>query len=212
MNRIQQELNKLERLPPWGRKQANDWDRKSNFVYRVKVLDALYRQAVAKARADRLDENAFTAYVVRRWYNHHTHQAIFDLICRHPQVTAETNSRHHTIDFYLRGMPFDLKLSRFPRAFPGTIDEAMANPAALINWQYQNQSKEWRYHTANRFFIVFHHRTDPAQTWQLRRDFPRLESTLYAYLDAPLLIGANFEDKDGVRQYPWAGIVFCVTG
>ena len=131
-NRIQQELNKLHQLPPWGRIQGNDWDRKSNFIYRVQVLDALYRQARARAKLDKLPEAAFLAYVVRRWYNHHTHQAIFKLICQHPDVTVEANSRHHTIDFYLRGMAFDLKLSRFPRAYPGSIDDALTNPLSLV--------------------------------------------------------------------------------
>ena len=211
MNRISQELNKLAVLPPWGRPQGNDWDRKSNFIYRVTVLDALQRQAIAKAKADGLDEEAFLAYVIRRWYNHHTHQAIFDLICRHPQVKPEENLRHHAIDFYLRDMPFDLKLSRFPRAYPGTLIDAMANPVSLIHWQYQQQSKEWRYHTANRFFVIFHHRSAPNQTWKLRRDFASLAAPLYDYLDKPVLVGANFEDKDGIQRTPWAGIFFCVV-
>ncbi|MEM7031383.1 MAG: hypothetical protein AAF629_17610 [Chloroflexota bacterium] len=211
MRRICQELNKLETMPPWGRTQGNDWDRKSNFVYRVTMLDALRRQAVARAKADGIDEQAFLAYVIRRWYNHHTHQVIFSMLCEHPHIRAEENPRHHTIDFYLHDLAFDLKLSRFPRAFPGTVDEAMADPVSLINWQYQQQSREWRYHTANRFFIIFHHRTKPQLTWQLRRDFDRLKTRLYPYLETPKIIGAKFEDKDGVLRTPWTCILFYVV-
>lgn len=212
MSRIRQELNKLDRMPPWGRPQGNNWDQLSNFIYRVNVLDGLRRQAIAKARAERLDEAAFLAYVIRRWYNFHTHQEIFKLICDHPSVYPEANSRHHTIDFYLRDLPFDLKLSRFPRAYPRSLDEALANPADLIAWQYRHQSQEWRYHAENRLFVIFHHRAAPDQTWQLRREFDRLTALLHSYLDAPLLYGVSFEDKAGLRRQPWAGIIFCIAG
>ena len=208
--RIRQELNKLDQLPAWGRPQENNWDQLSDFIYRVKILAGLRRQAIAKAQAEGLKEQAFLAYVIRRWYNYHTHQEIFNIICAHPSVYPEANARHHMIDFYLRDLPFDLKLSRFPRAYPHSLDEALANPADLINWQYRHQSQEWRYHTANRFFIIFHNRSNPANTWRLRRDFARLESLLHRYLAAPTLIGANFADKEGIRRHPWTAIIFCV--
>ncbi len=207
---IRRELNKLDALPPWGRRQGDEWDHLSDFIYRVKTLEGLRRQARARAHAEGLDVQSFLAYTVRRWYNHHTHQQVLDIICAHPSVRRESNARHPTIDFYLRDLPFDLKLSRFPRAYPYDLDYALAYPADLANWQYRNQSQQRRYHIGNRLFVVFHDRANPADTWRLRRDFPRLESIIHNFLDAPHLVGADFVDKGGERRRPWAGVIFCV--
>ena len=73
-NLIRHELNKVKELLPWGRPQEDRWDRLSNFVYQVKTLPGVQRQAQAIARAERLDVEAFKNYAVRRWYNHHTQE------------------------------------------------------------------------------------------------------------------------------------------
>jgi hypothetical protein len=210
-NLIRRELNKVEALPSWGRRQGDNWDRLSDFIYRVKTLKGLRRQARARAKAEGLNETDFEAYALRRWYNFHTHQQVFEMICAHPSVRKEPDSRHPTVDFYLRDLPFDLKLSAFPRNYPHPLDEAIANPGDLINWQYRNQSQQRRYHVENRLFVVFHNRTHPNDTWQLRRDFVRLECLLSDFLNTPRLIGADFVDKEGIQRRPWSGIIFCVA-
>ena len=40
-NLIHHELAKLDHLPPWGRSQGDQWDRLSNFIYRVQTLQGL---------------------------------------------------------------------------------------------------------------------------------------------------------------------------
>ena len=209
---IHRELNKLDALPPWGRPQGDDWDHLSDFIYRVKTLEGLRRQAQARARAEGLNVSSFVAYALRRWYNYHTHQQVLELICAHPSVRPERDPRHPTIDFYLRDLPFDLKLSHFPQAYPHGLEHALAHPADLVNWQYRNQSQQRRYHVGNRFFVMLHDRANPTNTWRLRRDFPRLETLIRRFLDAPYLIGADFVDQGGIRRRPWAGVVFCVVG
>ncbi|MBN1221144.1 MAG: hypothetical protein JXM69_19635 [Anaerolineae bacterium] len=139
-NLIRHELGKLPELPRWGRVQENHWDRLSNFIYRVKTLRGVQRQARAKAQAEGLEVKAFEAYAVRRWYNQHTHDQILQIFLAHPDVQPEENRKHHTIDFYLRGLPFDLKVSRFPQAYPESIEYAQQHPHHLALWQYQNQS------------------------------------------------------------------------
>lgn len=210
-NLIRHELAKLTTMPPWGRVQGNRWDRLSDFIYRVKTLRGVRRQARAVAQKERLAEQPFEAYAVRRWYNHHTHNQILQMFLAHPDVEPEENPRHHTIDFYLRGLPFDLKISRFPRAYPETLAYACRHPHHLALWQYENQSKEGRYHTGNRLFIVLHHPARPELSWQLRRDFDALQARITGFLDAPVLLGLTVTNRHTHAIYrPWAGLIFYV--
>ncbi|MEW5957875.1 MAG: hypothetical protein AB1801_09145 [Chloroflexota bacterium] len=208
---IRHELARLESLPPWGRPQGDHWDRLSGFIYRVQTWPGVLRQTQAVASAERLDQAAFTAYAVRRWFNHHTHDQILQMFYAHPDVTPEQDRRHHSIDFYLREIPFDLKISRFPRAYPETIDFARQNPHHLALWQYEHQSRQGRYHTGNRLFIILHHAANPELTWQLRRDFEALESLIQNFLTAPILLGLNLaHHRPGESYRPWTAVIFYI--
>ena len=206
---IRHELNKLTHLPPWGRKQADVWDQLSNFVYRIYTLSGVQRQAEAVARARGLEIELFTNYTLHRWYNHHTHDQILQIFYAHPDVKPEANRKHSTIDFYLRDLPFDLKISRFPRTYPATLEAARQNPPHLALWQYANQSKQGRYHTGNRLFIVLHDQSQPAETWQLRRDFDTLQTLIEDFLRTPTLFGLTVKHQHtGEIFQPWSGIIF----
>lgn len=208
-NLIRHELGKLDELPPWGRAQGDRWDRLSNFIYRVKTLRGARSQAQARAIAEGLNVAAFEAYTVRRWYNHHTHDQILQMFLAHPLVEPESNKKHHAIDFYLRGLPFDLKISRFPQAYAQSIEFARQNPHHLARWQYEHQSQEGRYHTGNRLFIVLHNPLHPAETWQLRRDFDRLAQLIVDFLDAPTLLGLTIPNRHNQEvAHLWSAIIF----
>ena len=209
---IRAELDGLAALPPWGRKQNDDWDSLSNFVYRTVSLDELRRQTRRVAAQAKLPLREFGQYVVNRWYNYHTHQVVLDIICAYPQVRREANPRNHEVDFYLDGVGFDLELSRFPRAYERTLAQARAQPQELVNWLYREQSSRGRYHTANRFFVVLHHAADPARTWEVRRMFGLLEETVAAFFDSPRLLRADFVTREGKRAQPLAALLFCVYG
>ena len=212
-HRIHAELHKLTDLPPWGRAQGNHWDALSRFVYRAETLAGVRQQANRAAAANRLDMAAFEAYAIRRWYNFHTHNQILRMILAHPDVTPEQNRKHHTIDFYWRGLPFDLKISRFPRAYPRPFEFARQQPHHLAQWQYQNQSKQGRYHTGNRFFIILHHAAQPERVWQIRRDFRMIYSRLKQFLDAPTLLGLTLQSHASAEiARPWAAVLFCTAG
>ena len=211
-NLIRHELNKLTTLPPWGRKQGDRWDRLSNFVYRIKTLRGVQRQARAVAEANGVDVEAFENYAIRRWYNHHTHDQVLQIFYAHADIQPEENSKHRTIDFYLRDIPFDLKISRFPKAYPKGLKFAWQHRHHLAAWQYKNQSKQGRYHTGNRLFIILHHRSQPELSWQLRRDFDALERLITEFLDAPILLGLTVVNQHSQQTYrPWAGIIFYVS-
>ena len=206
---IRRELAKLKKMPPWGRKQGNRWDQLSNFIYRTETLNEVWQQVNEVAKRDRLDVTEFGAYAVRRWYNFHTHNQILQIILNHPDVQPEQDRTHRTIDFYLRGIPFDLKISRFPKAYPQSIAYARQNPHHLAHWQYENQSRQGRYHTGNRLFMVLYPRQHPELTWQLRRDFETLEPLVQGFLAEPTLLGLTVTDYYTGQIYrPWAALIF----
>ena len=154
----------------------------------------------------------FGRYVIHRWYNYHTHQVVLDIICTYPQVRREANPRNHEVDFYLDGEPFDLKLSRFPRSYGRTMAQARAKPQELVNWLYRNQSRQGRYHLANRFFVMLHHAADQNRTWEVRRMFGLLEETIAAFFRSPRLLRADLVTGEGERAQPRAALLFCVYG
>lgn len=206
---IRRELHKLKVLPAWGRKQEDRWDRLSNFVYHLETLNEVWQQVNAVARQEGLEIRLFGAYAVRRWYNHHTHNQILQMFLVHGDVQPEINPKHRTIDFYLRGLPFDLKISRLPRAYPNGLKYAWQHRHHLAAWLYRQQSKQGRYHTGNRLFIILHDRTQPELTWQLRRDFETLETLITDFLDAPTLLGLTLTHHHTQEIYqPWAGVIF----
>jgi hypothetical protein len=204
------ELLKVKRMPPWGRVQGDEWDRASRFIYRITDLNALRRETKRVAAELGLPVSDFGRYVIRRWYNFHTHQAALDTILAHPRTRPEPDPFHHTVDFYLGEKGFDLKLTTLPRSFGHDIAYAQAHPQELAQWLYANQSTQGRFHAANRLFVVLHDAIDPKCTWELRRDFQRLEQTIGAFLDEPRLIQVAFEDGEGAHHRPTAGVIFCV--
>ena len=227
MKRVSQgicgELLEVKHMPPWGRVQGDAWDRASRFIYSTRTLDALRRETKRVAAAADLPLRDFGCYVIRRWYNFHTHQAALDLILTHSRTHPEPDPFHHTVDFYLDGEGFDLKLTGLPRGFRHTspplsppreqggsnIAYARAHPEELARWLYVNQSKQGRFHGANRFFVVLHDAANPGRTWELRRDFARLERVIHAFLDEPCLMRIEFEGRQKKRHQPLAGVIFC---
>jgi hypothetical protein len=212
---VRGELLKVKRMPPWGRVQGDAWDRASRFIYGTTSLNALRRETKRVAAEQGLPVNDFGRYVIRRWYNFHTHQAALDIVLAHPNTQPEPDPFHHTVDFYLdegapRPLGFDLKLTTLPRGFEHDAAYAQVHPEELARWLYVNQSTQGRFHAANRLFVVLHDAVDPKHTWKLRRDFERLEQAIGDFLDRPRLTQIAFEDREGTQHQPTAGVIFCV--
>lgn len=207
---IRTELWRLSRLPAWDRVQHDEWDAYSDFIYETYSLDDLRRKIRRAAEAFALPLDSFAAYAVRRWYNYHTHQVVLEMFCAHPRVVREEDPRHPWVDFYVDRIPFDLKLTEFPRRYPGSVDEAQADPRRLVNWLYSHQSAERRYHLANRIFVVFHHAQDPSRTWEVRRMFDQIARVVAGFLERPCFFRADVADAAGNRRSPLAGALFCI--
>jgi hypothetical protein len=216
---VRRELLKVRQMPPWGRVQGDDWDRASRFIYQTQTLSALRRETKRVAAELGLPLRDFGQYVIRRWYNFHTHQAALDVVLAHPNTRAEPDPFHHTVDFYLgdaglrpEAQPegFDLKLTALPKGFGHGIDYARAHPEELARWLYEYQSAQGRFHAANRLFVVLHDAADPKRTWELRRDLARLEQAIGGFLDEPRLVQVEFTDREGAAHQATAGVIFCM--
>lgn len=207
---IRHELLKVKHMPPWKRKQGDDWDRLSRFIYRIRDLDTLRSVTRRTAVGNGLSLCDFGSYVIHRWYNFHTHQAALGIILAHATAHPEPDPYHHTVDFYLNGQGFDLKLTRLPHRFGRSIAYARAHPDELARWLYVNQSQQGRFHAANRVFLVTHDADAPSRTWELRRDFAQLERVIHEFLDKPRLMEITFKDQRGNSHKPSAGVIFCV--
>jgi hypothetical protein len=202
-------VHKVREMLPWGRMQDDEWDLVSRYVYRTETLSALRRQTRRVVAEEGLPLNDFAAYVLRRWYNFITHNVALDVFLDHPRTRPETDPFDHKVDFYLDERGFDLKMTEFPRAYGQDLDHARRNPDDLARWLFEWQSREGRYHTANRIFVVLHNAREPERTWELRRDFERLERRIRAFLDRPRLMRVEVQEANGARRWPWTGVIFC---
>jgi hypothetical protein len=135
---------------------------------------------------------------------------VLDIILAHPNTRPESDPFHHTVDFYLKEQGFDLKLTTLPKGFDQDIAYAQNHPEELARWLYVNQSTQGRFHAANRLFIVLHDAIDTKRTWELRRDFERLEQVIGDFLNEPRLMRVTFDDQEEIRHQPTAGVIFCV--
>ena len=169
------ELKKLTVMPPWGRKQNDDWDKLSNFVYQ----QPSYEQLLALIAAQDKDE-AFGNYCIHRWYNTLSARALEEVFCSQPRVKANKNKYDKLVDFSISSIPFDHKTSIYPRGYPETQAYAEQNPASLIEWLYKQQSLEGRYHTENRLFVVLY--AADGQHWRLRAEISKMKTAIEDYV------------------------------
>jgi hypothetical protein len=190
--------------------QGDKWDQASRFIYDIRTLDELRRETKRVATRLDLPVHDFARYVIRRWYNFHTHQITLDIIMAHPRTRPEIDPYHHNVDFYVDREGFDLKLTPLPRGFAHNIGYARAYPGKLASWLYEHQSKQGRFHTANRLFVVIYDTMATDRVWELRRDFTRLGRAIHTFLDAPHWISVKFADHEGKQHRPLTGVIFCV--
>ncbi len=133
----------------WTVRQNDHLDKETSFIYRSANLADLNSSFADK------DLNLETRkYAIHRWRNFKRHEAWLLLLLEEVQTTSLPEfSYHKQVDFFIETeserIPFDLKVTRFPRsASPQLRDRELAE------WFYLNQSTEGRFHLGNRFFVV----------------------------------------------------------
>jgi hypothetical protein len=177
---IEKELKK--RLPypyKWGRKQNDEFDKLTNFVYRVPSFDEVLKETESRFRKDKEHQN-ITNYALNRWYNFWSAQAVEKIFCSLPNVKPALDEKDRLVDFTIDGVTFDHKTSIFPKNFPHPIEEAIKKTDDLILWLYKHQSQQQRKHLKNRLFVVLY--SSNGEHWKLKSEISWLKERIEKYM------------------------------
>ena len=173
--RVETELKKRLHHPyKWGRKQSDDWDAKTSFIYTTYSFEKLLDKTTS------FDEKV-RDYALNRWYNFWSAEAVENLFSLHEKVTPNINKFDKLIDFTISTTCFDHKTTVFPAGFNQNVGYAKNNPAELIQWLYLNQSQESRKHLKNRLFIVLVEKNK--EHWKLKAEIKLLKSAIDTYVE-----------------------------
>jgi hypothetical protein len=196
ISRIAGQLAAIGQSIVWGRVQTDDWDARSRFIYRLKSAARVRAEASRVAAVDRIDADPFGRYALRRWYCFWSARMAELLFLRHPGV-RHGPPRHRQIDFLIDGVPFDLKTSEVPRIFAHSPDDLVHNPGRLAAWLYEHQSREGRFHTTNRLFLVLCDPAAPGEAWRLRADVAALRSAIDRFMERRRFVELELSDGPG---------------
>jgi septum formation topological specificity factor MinE len=196
--RVETELKKrLAHHYKWGRKQSDDWDAKTSFIYTTYTFEKLLEKTSS------FDEEVRN-YALNRWYNFWSAEAVENLFSLHEKVTPNINKFDKLIDFTINTTCFDHKTTVFPVGFKQTVAYAKNNPAELIQWLYLNQSQESRKHLKNRLFIILVEKNK--EHWKLKAEIKLLKSEIDTYVEnfnSENLIQLNLENNTILSDLIW---------
>jgi hypothetical protein len=172
---LETELKKLAVMPPWGRKQQDDWDSCSNFIYQLPSYEELIQKLTL------LDKGIdFNHYVIHRWFNTLSALGIEKMFAQCKGVIPNSNKYDKWVDFSIGPISFDHKTSVFPKHYGHSLAYAEKNPEHLIQWLYQEQSKQQRFHLRNRLFILLF--KENGAHWKLRAELNKIKDHIEYYV------------------------------
>ena len=164
----------------WGRKQNDEFDKLTNFVYKISSFDEVLKETEGRFRKDKEHQN-IANYALNRWYNFWSAQAVEKIFCSLPNVKPALDEKDRLVDFTIDGVTFDHKTSIFPKNFPHQIDEAIKKTDELILWLYKHQSQQQRKHLKNRLFIVLY--SADGEHWKLKAEISWLKERIEKYME-----------------------------
>jgi hypothetical protein len=206
IERIAGQLARVEEKVPWGRIQNDEWDRHCGFIFRVRSMDRVEERADQVVRARNLDAAEFVAYALRRWFCFWGARLAELLFLTHSNVIAGP-PRDREVDFTIDGVPFDLKTSEVPAALAGLLADPVANASTVAAWLYRHQSRERRFHLANRLFLVLHCPSAPDEAWRLRGNVAALRRAIDDFIARPRYVNLNLPDPAGQRHPIVTGLI-----
>jgi hypothetical protein len=178
---IETELKKRLSYPyTWGRKQNNEFDKLTNFIYRTFLFEDVLKEIDKKFKINKEYQN-ISNYALNRWYNFWSAQAVENIFCSHPNVKPAYDSKNKLVDFTIDGFAFDHKTSIFPKNFPYQIKDAVKKTDELIRWLYANQSQQQRMHLKNRLFVVLY--SSDGEHWKLKAEITWLKERIEKYME-----------------------------
>ncbi len=204
--RIARQLAVVSREIPWERIQNDEWDRRCQYIFDVRTAARVRTRSRQIATQHGFDQTAFVNYALRRWYCFWGARIAESLFVSHPGVVPGP-PKDHKVDFTIDGIPFDLKTSDVPRAFANRIGDVHTQPEQLATWFYAHQSRERRFHTANRLFLVLCDSERPDEAWRLRGDVAALRSAIATFMSRPKFVDIWVADEKGARQKVVTGVI-----
>ena len=181
LDQIETELQKRLTYPyKWGRKQNDQFDKLTNFIYNTLLFDDV-RIEINRRFKNNPNRKNISNYALNRWYNFWSAQAVEKIFCSLPNVKPALDSKDRLVDFTIDGVTFDHKTSVFPKNFPYQIKEAVKKTDELIKWLYKNQSQQQRKHLQNRLFIVLY--SPNGEHWKLKAEISWLNERIKKYLE-----------------------------
>lgn len=195
---LESELKKRLNFPyNWGRKQSDDWDFRTKFIYQIRDFATLENQC-------RDFDEGLRNYAFNRWLNFWSAKAVEYIFTSNYLVMKEENQFSKTVDFYISGIPFDHKSSVFPRQFGKSFDYAFNHKKELIEWLYNSQSQQGRKHHANRLFIIFFDAKN--DHWKLKTELAFIKEKIKEYLSnfsRDNLVSLNLESHEILSDIIW---------
>ena len=178
---IEKELKKRLAYPyKWGRKQNDEFDKLTNFVYKISSYEEVLKETESRFKKDKEHQN-IANYSLNRWYNFWSAQAVEKIFCSLPNVKPALDEKDRLVDFTIDGVTFDHKTSIFPKNFPHQINDAIKKTDELILWLYKHQSQQQRMHLKNRLFIVLY--SSDSEHWKLKSEISWLKERIEKYME-----------------------------
>lgn len=199
LEKLELQLKKRLKYPyTWGRKQADDWDKMTNFIYEIRRFSDL--EVMISNLSPELKN-----YALNRWLNFWSAKGIEQIFTSQQNVVANKNEYDKLVDFTINGIPFDHKTSAFPKGFKKDFNYAYQNKRELIQWFYDEQSQQGRKHLKNRLFVVLFDRNS-LEYWKLKVEIRFIKQQIEQYItnfSLNKLERFNFENEEILSDVIW---------
>ena len=159
-------------------KQSREKDFRTNFIYKCYTLDDCLEAIEINNALDLKD------YALHRWYNKTCSIICEYMFCDYGAI-HETDIYNHDTDIYIDGIPFDVKLTVYPKQLLNNklLDiTSRQGKNKLLQWLYANQSKENRKQFTNRLYIVCKGHTY-LESINLKNNFPKIRQKVYKFME-----------------------------
>lgn len=181
LENIEKELKKRHQYAyKWFRKQNDEWDRYTQFIYQTNNWEALIRKISIVSKSHVLDKHQIFQYAANRWYNFWSAKAVEQIFSEIDGIVPVAEAKDSEKDFYFFGIPFDHKTSVFPKQFQQDFEYAQTHKIELIEWLYKNQSNQQRHHLKNRLFIIVYDKN--GEHWKLKAEILLLKKAIHKYV------------------------------
>lgn len=204
---LEEELKKRTKLDYfWGRKQNDEFDRQTNFIYKIESFELLLA-TIDYAFKINAQYDDLKNYALNRWFNFWSAKCVESIFCEQENVKPHLDSYNKFTDFYIQNIPFDHKTTVFPNRFGKSVPYGILHKGELISWLYENQSQQQRKHHKNRLFIVLVNYKEEDEHWKLKSEIGWLKDIVSAYLlnfDQTKLHSFNYENNTVYADIIWA--------